>query len=326
MKDSDLLFQMKNDGDNAARLSSLIDGDLYAQNQLLSEHREEFEHFVAQKYYMVAGDSDNVSISTLLESGEINVDAFQSLCDKDPTLLHHIGGGSTLTALGRVASDKYRAACGSGKSGGQCLTGVVEIYNAAHVDSLNYYNNPLAVQYRQDHPYQGGCNGGSSGYVILSGSGDFIDISVKNQAYGRSNERYTPEDQYMNSIINGLQSGVTVTVDDISDKDLRIAKGNTGGGRWGHIAVKCDQGFCCDIAQSKFNFPRYGEYMHVCFPKDALVDKQTAMKIIAEAYQNSWEPTTINYTTSRESPNFIQTKTEPEKPIIPASIMTDYSR
>lgn len=266
-EDQKVLDQMKKDKENA-------DGFLSFE----SEYERQFQAHVEGVYQRLQDEDGNVSIQTLLDRG-ITPDMFQSLCDENPQMIQCIGGGPTCDSLARAADQKASTA---GRMEGKCLAGVKDIYQRAQVDSLQYGNSATNL-YRQQRSYQGTSNGGSSGYVALENSGDFISVSIPNQAYGTSNRRYTDQDNNMNGLVSGLRPGVTITIDDILDQNMRQTKGDTPGGRWGHIAVSTsrDGEFCCDGRQQSFNFPRYGENVHICFPKDACVDKNIAMQLIA---------------------------------------------
>lgn len=234
-----------------------------------------------QLYQNTFGDSERVSINDLLQNTGVKPEDFQAVCDEHPEIIQNIGGGPTCASLAR-SSDRVRTVYSNGKPvTGSCLRGVDNIYATCRNDSLSCRNAQIAKQnYRRSYQT---VNGGTCGYAALEGSGNYISVAVRNEAYGTTN-RKSPEYARMNNLFRGVQPGVTVTIDSIEDANVRKRLGDTAGGKYGHIAVKRNDGkFACDFVQGDFNFCRYGEYAHACFPKDATISREYAEMVIARA-------------------------------------------
>ena len=235
----------------------------------------------AQLYQNTFGSSERVSINDLLQRTGVKPEDFQAVCNEHPEIIQNIGGGPTCARLA-ASSDNVRSRYVNGKVvTGSCLRGVDNIYAQCRNDSLSCREAQIAKQ-NYKRSYQS-ANGGTCGYAALEGSGNYISVAIRNEAYGTTS-RNSPEYARMNNLFRGVQPGVTVTIDSIDDTNMRKRLGDTAGGKYGHIAVKRNDGnFACDFVQKDFNFCRYGEYAHACFPKDAAVPREYAEMVIAQA-------------------------------------------
>ena len=230
----------------------------------------------AQLYQNTFGSSERVSINDLLQRTGVKPEDFQAVCNEHPEIIQNIGGGPTCARLA-ASSDNVRSRYVNGKVvTGSCLRGVDNIYAQCRNDSLSCREAQIAKQ-NYKRSYQS-ANGGTCGYAALEGS-----VAIRNDAYGTT-DRKSPEYARMNNLFRGVQPGVTVTIDSIDDTNMRKRLGDTAGGKYGHIAVKRNDGnFACDFVQKDFNFCRYGEYAHACFPKDATISREYAEMVIARA-------------------------------------------
>ena len=229
-----------------------------------------------QKYQEIAGNNDEIDIKTLMDNAGVCKEDFQALCNEHPEMIAQIGGGKTCTDLAKVA-DRVNII----GNGGYCLPGVRKLYFQCQNDSMTNASALRAqTQYTTEHRYQG-TNGGCSGYETLEGSGNYVSVALKNTAYGKA--KGCEENTVMNNLFKTVQPGITVTMDSVEDNNMRRSMGHNGA-KYGHIAVKrSDNRFACDIRQENIGFTRYGEYAHVCFPKDAYVSKEYAEMLIEKA-------------------------------------------
>lgn len=271
------------------------------------------QKFIDDTYAQVCGGEakDKVTITSLMKQAGVKSADFQAVCNEHPELLGEIGGGKTCEALAKAADQVVTRYGPNGKAKvGMCKSGVDAIHaNAARryglpTDSLHSQKSQEAiVQYRRERPYQGKSNGGCNLYAGLENSGDYVTVAVKNTAYLATGANTTAKNKEMNDLFIRCQPGVTMTIDDVGNR--RSSQAQTAGGKWGHTAVRANktkrQGrpWACDFEQDEFNFARYGEYAHACFPKDACVSEEYAKMIIAKAQerQNIHAPEQVLITT-----------------------------
>lgn len=250
---------------------------------------------VDEAYSQACGgdDKDKISIQDLMKQANVKGEDFQAVCNDCPELLGEIGGGKSCEALAKAA-DVVKTKYVDGKAQtGMCKSGVDAIHRKAvsfglPKDSLHTAASVKAIDdYRKKRPYQGASNGGCNIYAGLESSNDYVTVAVKNEAYCKS--KGCTEDKKMNSVLLQCQPGVTVTIDAVEDRNISQAK--TAGGKWGHTVVRANKTktlgrpWACDFEQGDINFSRYGEYAHICFPKDAYVSKDYAKMIIAKAQE-----------------------------------------
>lgn len=268
-----MIAQIQEEAQSAAELISRREQALVSDQSDLSYTEELF------------GKTNQISINDLMEKAGVTSEEFQTLCDKDPTMIQRIGGGKTCEDLAEAA---YEKAHGNPLTG-SCLGGVQAIFGKAGQSDSLAIKSPKVQEIRLSKSYQGGSNGGAVGYVALEEGNNFITVTIDNKAYGTKDNLYSPENNDMNALFAGCQPGVVMTVDDIVDDNLRTKKGNTGGGKYGHIAVATDhrigsnRAWGSDGEQSIFNFPRYGAKAHAFFPKNAMANKEDAENLIALA-------------------------------------------
>lgn len=227
----------------------------------------------------VANDTqERIKISDLMEKNGVTAEDFQAVYEKNPEIINDLGGGETCKKLARSADKVVTKYKGGLPLTGKCLPGVREIYNRERVDSLACDEARKALL-ESRKPFQK-TNGGGNGYVALEASGDYIIIKIENKAYNKP--KNGTENKEMNDMIKKVKPGITVTLDPIDDSTLRAKNGN--GGKYGHIAVKRNDGYWgCDFKQQTINFSRYGEYWRICTPKDAEISSKYAQMLIETA-------------------------------------------
>lgn len=281
---------------NAEKLAAIVgyDDATKVQEKLNQYETAKKQKLVDEAYLQACGgeEKDKVSINDLMQQAGVRGEDFQAVCNENPELLGAVGGGKTCEALAKAADDVKTKYVGGKAQVGMCKSGVDAIhYNAASkyglpTDSLHSADSTKAIaQYRKERPYQGSSNGGCNLYAGLESSNDYVTVAVKNEAYRKT--KGGQEDKRMNQLLLQCQPGVTVTVDAVEDR--KIAQAQTAGGKWGHTVVRANKTksagrpWACDFEQGDINFPRYGEYAHVCFPKDAYVSKDYAKMLIEKA-------------------------------------------
>ncbi len=270
------------------------------RNNIAKYHqRKEEEQQVDQTYQEICGGKpkSKVSVNDLLAAGVTQED-IQAVFGNNPEMLSQIGGGPTCRALAASANDvetRYKKNPKTGKTEaqtGRCKAGVDDIYTNARrkydlpSDSIHTKEALRAMdQDRRAHPYQKESRGGCNVDEGLLASGDYIEIKVKNTAYLKPGS--SRENREMNDLISGVQPGITISVDSIEDRKKKQA--GTAGGTYGHTAVKRSKGkdWSCDFEQGSINFSRYGEYIHVCVPKDAEIPEEYAKLLIAQAQERT---------------------------------------
>lgn len=285
MKTTDIL---RNDTKNA---HALFEALLKALIEILADDKEKAaEKNAPRANNSVYNNANNaaypnnqtVKISELMQNYGITAEDFQAVYKDNPEIINALGGGKTCKKLAKSA-DRVITEYRNGKPvTGKCLPGVRDIYDKAGVDSLNNQTSRNAI-IRSRFSYQKN-NGGGNGYVGLEASGDYFTIKVKNEAYGKT--KNGPEDKKMNELLQDIQPGITITVDSIENNSDRQKAGNTNGGKYGHIAVKRNDGnWGCDFNQNSINFDRYGKYARICVPKDAEISSEYAQMLIEYAQE-----------------------------------------
>ena len=249
------------------------------------QKQEEARKQIDATYQTINGGQNKptTSVESLLSAG-VTPEDFQAVMDADPELAHNIGGGPTCKknlANINVGLDP------NAKS--SCLKSCQKIIP----DSLGRtsFNDIAYNEYRNDRTWQGSINGGCAAYTVLDHSGDYISVGMKNKAYKKT--KNSKEDKEMNEYVRQVRPGCVVSWDCIDDTETRLALGNTNGGKWGHVCVMGpvlpdgkSEGYSY-LRQKTFNNPRYGEELHISFPKDAEVSEEYAKLLIEHAQQRT---------------------------------------
>ncbi len=269
-KTADLLIGIKS-------FNELNDFNSKLMRSLKKEDTKSFdEHYNPLRCY--------INIKELYDDFGVTDEDLQKLYDENPEILKQIGGGPTCEEWAKQA-DKVETKYDENNKAitGGCLAGVQNIANMASMgDTLSVAN---LEKYRKD--YQGNSNGGCATHLALDASGDFMSIKIKNEAYGLG---YDGKNSLMDNIVGQLQPGVIISCDSIEDEKMRDKMGNTLGGRYGHVAVKRNDGcLACDFKQTDVNFGRYGEFIYVSYPKDAQMNRYYAKKLVEIASERQKE-------------------------------------
>lgn len=237
-----------------------------------------------EQYDAISNGQDRVTIETLMKRCGVTAEDMQVVANEHPEIISQIGGGSTCQRLADEASRR------GGRALGQCGGGTRRIYEAAGCanDSIN---SPAARyardQYRQNYPFKGRDPGADSFYIGLEASGNYVSIDVENRAYRGTKGGH--EDCQMNGYLRTVQPGVTVSFDCVFDRG--ISQAGTAGGKWGHVAVKRNDGkFQCDGTQQSINCARYGPQIHVSFPKNASIPREYALLLIQQQQERTSDP------------------------------------
>lgn len=238
----------------------------------------------SKQYDEISNGQEQVTIETLMRQAGVTAEDIQVVANTHPEIISRIGGGRTCERLADEASRR------GGRALGQCGGGTRRIYEAAGCanDSIN---SPAARyardQYRRNYPFKGNDPGADSFYIGLEASGNYVSIDIENHAYRKA--RGGQEDREMNEYLRTVQPGVTVSFDCVFERD--ISQAGTAGGKWGHVAVKRNDGkFQCDGTQSSINCARYGPQIHVSFPKDASIPREYALLLIQQQQERTSDP------------------------------------
>ena len=200
----------------------------------------------------------------------------QAVVKENPEMLHDMVGGETNKKLAKAASNIKDPTVG------KCAKGVQEIYGRAGMGEMVAANNP---NWPEKERGAKGSNSACNLYIPLEKSGEFVTVTIENEAYkrGAGYSLTSKQNKDMNDFVRKLPVGTTICIDNKADEFVgrKMPTDNQG---WihGHTGVVNNRhNIACDFEQvNGVNFGRYGPEVKISLAKDVTVNEEFMLKCL----------------------------------------------
>lgn len=212
-----------------------------------------------------------VDIKSLMKAGVTSEDLQAVLSDKNK--LSQLTSGNTGNRLAKAA-DRVIGRCNGG-----CLAGAQGIFATAGYTYIEG-NSSAWPKKEWDSSSNSGCNM----YVPLEKSGEFVTLTVKNEAYKKPEGSL--EERKMREFNKQLPAGTPACVDNFKPDDVYGRRSlQNDGQKHGHAWVQNNRGASCSdgVQPDGPKFSRYGKNMHISLPKDTKVPENIAEQLLTRA-------------------------------------------